>query len=68
MADIRPYYYEHTNGTVHRKPAIVVDMGGGPREYFASPYVQRWWREGDEPRPITVPNFPGFAAKEQDHG
>lgn len=39
------YYYEHTDGSIHRKPAIVVEMGGGPRDYFDSPFVKRWWRQ-----------------------
>ncbi len=36
------YEYVHVNGTVHRKPAFVVDMGGGPYEYFNSPFVKSW--------------------------
>ncbi|WP_373054317.1 hypothetical protein [Thioalkalivibrio sp.] len=43
--DRHAYFYEHVNGTIHRKPAIVVEMGGGPHEYFDSPNVKRWWRE-----------------------
>lgn len=39
------YYYKHINGTIHKKPDIVVDMGGGPNSYFKSPFVQRWWYE-----------------------
>jgi hypothetical protein len=39
------YIYEHVDGTLHRKPFIVVDMGGGPIEYFDSPFVKDWWIE-----------------------
>lgn len=42
------YYYEHVNGTIHTKPDIVVDMGGGPGEYFAGPFVKKWWHLKDE--------------------
>jgi len=38
------YYYEHENGEIIFKPFIVVDMGGGPREYFDSSFVKRWWK------------------------
>jgi len=37
------YYYLHTNGEVIYKPFIVVDMGGGPNDYFNSPFVVKWW-------------------------
>jgi hypothetical protein len=45
------YYYEHTDGTIHFKPLIVVDMAGGPRAYFEGPFVKRWWKleKGYEP-------------------
>lgn len=36
------YYYIHQNGTRHEKPAIVVEMAGGPCEYFDSPFVKEW--------------------------
>jgi hypothetical protein len=40
---IEAYYeYEHVNGTKHRKPLIVVEMGGGADEYFNSPFVKSW--------------------------
>ena len=39
------YFYEHVDGTIHRKPDLVVEMGGGPHEYFDSPFVKRWWHE-----------------------
>lgn len=42
------YLYQHTDGTIHRKPALVVDSGGGPHEYFDSPFVRRWWRDLEE--------------------
>ena len=54
----RGYVYEHVNGTRHRKPYIVVYMGGGPREYFSGPMVRQWWREGDEPLPPEPPKHP----------
>jgi hypothetical protein len=38
-----PYFYEHTNGEIIKKPQIVVQMAGGPHEYFNSPFVKRWW-------------------------
>lgn len=44
-----PYFYEHTNGTIHRKPDCVVDDGGGPCKYFDSPFCKRWWWEPDYP-------------------
>lgn len=37
------YYYEHTDGSIHWKPDRVVEMGGGPYEYFQGPFVKRWW-------------------------
>jgi len=37
------YYYEHTDGSTISKPDIVVDMAGGPDDYFDSPFVVRWW-------------------------
>ena len=40
-----PYFYEHTNGEIIKKPDIVVDMDGGPDIYFDSPFVKRWWWE-----------------------
>ena len=51
----RGYIYEHINGTRIRTPFLVVNMGGGPREYFAGPMVRQWWREGDEPPPPAAP-------------
>lgn len=44
----RTYFYEHENGTIIRKPAIVVESGGDPAEYFDSPFVKRWWMEESE--------------------
>lgn len=38
------YYYEHVNGTIQWKPFVVVDMAGGPGQYFDSPMVKRWWK------------------------
>ena len=37
------YWYIHTNGSLHFKPKLVVESGGGAAEYFASPFVRRWW-------------------------
>ena len=37
------YWYVHVDGSIHFKPKRVVDMGGGPGEYFAGPFVKRWW-------------------------
>lgn len=49
------YKYLHTNGTIITKPAMVVDYGGGPYEYFDSPFVQKWWyEEVDEKKDETV--------------
>lgn len=45
------YLYEHTDGSILRKPAVVVDMSGGPEDYFDSPFVKRWWRDSEEPEP-----------------
>ena len=44
----RIYYYEHINGTIHKKPAIAVETGGSPSEYFNSPFVKKWWCEVEE--------------------
>lgn len=46
-ADRRDFLYRHTNGTLQRKLHYVVMAGGGPAEYFNSPFVQHWWRHGD---------------------
>ena len=48
------YYYEHTDGLVHQKPDRVVEMGGGPGDYFDSPFCKRWWHEDDK-RPAQPP-------------
>ena len=42
------YRYEHTNGEIITKPALVVEMGGGPFVYFDSPFVKRWWEDVTE--------------------
>ena len=42
------YFYQHTNGSIIQKPDIVVHMGGGPEEYFDSPFVERYWYIPDE--------------------
>ena len=36
------YFYIHTNGVRFEKPALVVEMGGGPHVYFDSPFVKQW--------------------------
>ena len=41
------YYYQHIDGTVHYKPFIVVEMGGGPIDYFNSPFVLKYWKVND---------------------
>lgn len=43
------YYYEHVDGETIPKPDIVVDMAGGPLEYFNSPFVARWWHKANKP-------------------
>lgn len=43
------YFYEHKDGSIIRKPDIVVDTAGGPNEYFTGPNVTRWWHEKDTP-------------------
>jgi len=37
------YWYLHTNGERIYKPAIVVESGGGARDYFDSPFVVKYW-------------------------
>ena len=39
------YFYEHIDGSIISKPDRVVEMGGGPNEYFTGPFVKRWWWE-----------------------
>ena len=51
------YFYEHVNGEIIRRPAIVVEMGGGPGDYFNSPFVRKWWREGDQPPKNVTPRI-----------
>lgn len=48
------YFYEHTEGSIIHKPDRVVDMGGGPLEYFASPFCRSWWRESDFLQPLPT--------------
>ncbi len=48
------YFYEHKNGTIHRKPDRVVEMADGPFMYFESPFVKRWWHEKDETREDAI--------------
>lgn len=50
------YYYEHENGAIINKPDIVVDMGGGPADFFDSPLVKRWWHEPDKQRRAHDPS------------
>jgi hypothetical protein len=56
--DRRDYLYRHTNGEVIRKPCVVVQMAGGPFEYFDSPFVRHWWRDGE--------NEPGYDLSQED--
>jgi hypothetical protein len=37
------YWYIHVDGSIHFKPKVVVETGGTPSEYFAGPFVKRWW-------------------------
>lgn len=37
------YVYIHTNGTSHSRPDIVIDMAGGPSEYFEGPFIANWF-------------------------
>lgn len=40
---VKSYYmYEHINGTLHKKNFMIVEMGGGPYDYFNSPFVKSW--------------------------
>ncbi|MEC8776817.1 MAG: hypothetical protein VXX79_18455, partial [Pseudomonadota bacterium] len=55
MSKAPDYYYEHENGSVIRKPAIVVDSGGGPWQYFSGPFVRRWWTSDDWPEDLERP-------------
>lgn len=47
------YWYLHTNGERIYKPAIVVESGGGAREYFSGPFVKKYWMgpRGDDRTP-----------------
>ena len=45
--ELRMYFYEHKNGTVHSKPDRVMEMADGPFVYFESSFVKRWWYEPD---------------------
>jgi len=38
----RTYYYLHTNGSLVKKPAIVVESCG-VNDYFNSPFVRKYW-------------------------
>jgi hypothetical protein len=53
-----PYFYQHSEGAVIEKPAIVVERGGGPWEYFSGPFVKGWWFENDLLRPLRSPAPP----------
>jgi hypothetical protein len=55
MSKAPDYYYEHENGSIIRKPAIVVDSGGGPWQYFSGPFVRRWWTADDWPEDLERP-------------
>ena len=41
------YRYEHINGKIIDFPDVVVDPIG-PSDYFASPFVVRWWHVPDD--------------------
>ncbi len=42
------YFYEHVNGAIIEKPDIVVETNTTPEEYFAGPFVVRWWKPRSE--------------------
>lgn len=45
------YHYEYIDGTKASKPDICIDMAGGPRVYFDSPFVRMWQHVSDEQKP-----------------
>ena len=51
------YKYLHKNGTEQKVPDYVVKTFGGPRGYFDSPYVVRWWHEVDVPKEEDYTSF-----------
>lgn len=53
-----PYFYQHSEGSIIEKPALVVDAGGGPWDYFNSPFCEAWWFENDLLRPLHTPAPP----------
>jgi hypothetical protein len=53
-----PYFYRHSEGGIIEKPALVVESGGGPWEYFSGPFVREWWFENDLLRPLRTPAPP----------
>lgn len=50
-----PYFYLHSEGAVIEKPDRVVNFGGGPHDYFNSPFCRAWWHESDLLRPLATP-------------
>lgn len=48
-----PYFYQHSEGQIIEKPAIVVDSMG-PWDYFSGPFVRDWWFENDLLRPLNT--------------
>lgn len=53
------YKYEHVNGSIISKPAMIIDYyDGGPREYFDSPFVKRWWYEPSPDDEIDTSDIP----------
>ncbi len=48
------YFYQHSEGQIIQKPDRVVDMGGGPFEYFSGPFCKSWWIESDWLQPLPV--------------
>lgn len=48
------YFYRHSEGQIIEKPTIVVERGGGPWQYFDSPFVREWWFENDLLRPLPT--------------
>jgi hypothetical protein len=49
-----PYFYQHSEGAIIEKPSLVVNSGGGPWDYFNSPFVRHWWFESDLLRPLRT--------------
>jgi hypothetical protein len=51
---VMPYFYQHSEGSIIEKPAVVVHAAGGPGDYFTGPFVKAWWFESDLLRPCRT--------------